>query len=129
MVQLQILSGRSAGTRFNATRLPVIVGRSEQSDLVLEEPGLWPSHGKIHWQNEGMIFEVEPGALASINGVSVQRAVLRNGDTITLGGVTLRFNFSPLRQSNAAFREWLTWFALGALCLAQVAIIYWLNAD
>jgi hypothetical protein len=59
--------------------------------------------------------------------VPLPRALLRNGDMITLGGVTLRFSLSPLQQSGAALREWLTWIALGALCLGQVAAIYWLN--
>jgi pSer/pThr/pTyr-binding forkhead associated (FHA) protein len=127
MVQLQILSGRKTGAKFDASRFPVTVGRSEDSDVPLDEPGVWPSHCKINWLAEGLVLEVEPDALASVNDVPSPRAVLRNGDLITLGGVTLRFNFSPVRQSGAAFREWMTWIALGALCLGQVAAIYWLN--
>ena len=127
MVQLQILSGRKAGEKFDCSRLPVSVGRSEQSDVVLDEPGVWPCHCKIQWQPEGLVFEVEPDALASLNGAPAKRTVLRNGDLITLGSVTLRFSLSPVRQSSAAARSWLTWLALGALCLGQVAVIYWLN--
>ena len=37
------------------------------------------------------VLEVEPDALASVNGEPMPRALLRNGDMITLGGVTLRF--------------------------------------
>ena len=127
MVQLQILSGRRAGAKFDRSSLPIIIGRSEQSDVSLEEPGVWPCHCKIHWRQEGLVLEVEPGALASVNGVPMPCALLRNGDMITLGGVTLRFSLSPIQQSSAALREWLTWIALGALCLGQVAAIYWLN--
>jgi hypothetical protein len=127
MVQLQILSGRQTGVKFDGLRLPIAVGRSEQSDLSLDEPGVWPCHCKIHWQLEGLVLEVEPDALASVNGVPTPQALLRNGDTITLGGVTLRFSLSPLQQSSLAWREWLTWLALAALCLGQVAAIYWLN--
>ena len=130
MVQLQILSGKSAGAKFDGSSLPITVGRSEQSDLSLQEPGVWPCHCKIHWRREGLVLEVEPGALASVNGVPLPMpsALLRNGDMITLGGVTLRFSLSPVQQSSAALREWLTWIALGALCLGQVAAIYWLNS-
>jgi hypothetical protein len=64
--------------------------------------------------SEGLVLEVEPGALASVNGVPTPGALLRNGDMITLGGVTLRFSLSPIQQSSAALREWLTWIALGA---------------
>jgi predicted component of type VI protein secretion system len=127
MVQLQILSGTRAGTKFDASRLPMTVGRSEQSDVSLDEPGVWPCHCKIQWREEGLVLEVEPDALASVNGEPMPRALLRNGDRITLGGVTLRFSLSPVRQSSAVLREWLTWIALGALCLGQVAVIYWLD--
>jgi predicted component of type VI protein secretion system len=127
MVQLQILSGRRAGAKFDSSSLPITLGRSAQSDLSLEEPGVWPTHCKIQWRQEGLVLEVEPGALASVNGAPMPRALLRNGDLITLGGVNLRFSFSPIRQSSAALREWLTWIGLGALCLGQVAAIYWLN--
>jgi predicted component of type VI protein secretion system len=116
-----------AGKKFDGSSLPIALGRSEQSDVSLDEPGVWPCHCKIHWRQEGMVLEVEPDALAGVNGVLVPSALLRNGDLITLGGVTLRFNLSPVRQSSAALREWLTWLALGALCLGQVAAIYWLN--
>jgi predicted component of type VI protein secretion system len=102
------------------------VGRSEQSDVPLDEPGVWPCHCKIHWEQEGLVLEVEPDALASVNGAPTSRTLLRNGDMITLGGVTLRFSLSPMQQSSAALREWLTWISLGALCLSQVAVIYWL---
>jgi hypothetical protein len=127
MVQLQILSGRKAGAIFDSSRLPVTVGRSDQSDVSLDEPGVWPCHCEIHWLPEGLVLEVEPDALASVNGVPMTRALLRNGDLITLGGVTLRFSLSPIQQAGAALREWLTWIALGALCLGQVAVIYRLN--
>lgn len=74
-----------------------------------------------------MVLEVEPDALASVNGVPMLRALLRSGDMITLGGVTLRFSLSPVQQSSVALREWLTWIGLGALCLGQAAAIYWFN--
>jgi len=127
MVQLQILSGRKAGAKFDGSSLPITLGRSEQSDVCLDEQGVWPCHCKIHWQQDGLVLEVEPNALASVNGVLMPRALLRNGDTITLGGVTLRFSLSPVHQSSVALREWLTWIALGLLCLSQVAVIYRLN--
>lgn len=74
-----------------------------------------------------MILEVQDDALAAVNGESITRVILRNGDLITLGGVTIRFNLSPLRQASLAPREWFTWIGVGLLCLAQVAVIYWLT--
>jgi len=127
MIQLQVLSGRQSGRKFDGNKFPVVVGRAEQSDVVLDDAGVWPSHCKIHWRADGLFLEVEPNALASVNGAPTPHTILRNGDTITLGGVTLRFSLGAIRQGSLMWREWLTWIALGALCVGQVAAIYWLS--
>ena len=79
--------------------------------------GFGPVTAKSTGGRRACSSKLQPGALASVNGVPMPRALLRNGDMITLGGVTLRFSLSPIQQSSAALREWLTWIALGALCL------------
>ncbi len=124
MVQLQIQSGNRTGAMFQTARFPIRAGRSPECDLALDDAGVWPRHFQIDWQREGLILEVEPDALLSLNDSPVRRAVLRNGDVLTLGAVRIRFSFSPVRPSSLAAREGLTWIALGALCLGQVALIY-----
>jgi pSer/pThr/pTyr-binding forkhead associated (FHA) protein len=124
VVQLQLLTGDRRGTIFRSAHFPIRAGRAPESDLSLDEPGVWQRHFVIDWRAEGLILEAEPEALLSINDTSVQRALLRNGDIITLGASKIRFSFSPVRQSSLAPREWLTWIALGALCLGQVALVY-----
>jgi predicted component of type VI protein secretion system len=93
-------------------------------DWRLEDPGVWQRHFLIDWLPEGLVLEAEPQALLSVNDSPAQRSVLRNGDIITLGALKIRFSFSPVRQFSLAPREWLTWIALGALCLVQVALVY-----
>lgn len=124
MVQLQILSGNRTGTKFLGTRFPIHVGRADDSDFPLCEPGVWPRHFQIAWQTEGLTLEAEPDALISVNDAAVKRTVLRNGDVITLGSLKIRFSLSAVRQSSMASREGLTWVGLAALCLAQVALVY-----
>jgi hypothetical protein len=92
--------------------------------LALQEPGVWPRHFQITWQEEGLIIEAEVDALISVNNAAVRRTVLRNGDVITVGSSKLRFSLGPVRQSSTALSEWLTWAALAALCLGQVALVY-----
>lgn len=128
MIRLQVLSGRKSGSVFEDLPVPVTFGRAENSNVLLDDPGVWPRHGAIQWREEGLILELEPNALASVNGAPTPRAVLRNGDIITLGGVNLRFGFSPVQQSSEAWREWLTWIGLALLCLFQIAVIYWINS-
>lgn len=93
-------------------------------ELPLEEPGVWQRHFQINWRPEGLLIEAEPEVLLNVNDSPTQRAVLRNGDILTLGALKIRFSFSPVRQSSLALRECLTWMALGALCLGQVALVY-----
>jgi len=124
VVQLQLLSGNRSGTVFRPTHFPIRAGREPGLDLSLEDPGVWQRHFLIDWRPEGLVLEAEPQALLSVNDSPVQRAFLRNGDIITLGALKIRFSLSPVRQSSLAPREWMTWIALGALCLGQVALVY-----
>ncbi|HWQ91015.1 MAG TPA: hypothetical protein VN673_05035, partial [Clostridia bacterium] len=59
-------------------------------------------------------------------GQPIQRALLRNGDDIDLGGLKLQFWLSETRQKPLAFRELLTWAGIALISLAQIALIYWL---
>jgi pSer/pThr/pTyr-binding forkhead associated (FHA) protein len=124
VVQLQFLSGQNSGNVFRSAHFPIRAGRAPESDLPLDDPGVWQRHFLIDWRAEGLVLQAEPEALLSVNDTPVPRALLRNGDIITLGALKIRFSFSPVRQSSLAPREWLTWFALGALCLGQVALVY-----
>jgi predicted component of type VI protein secretion system len=124
VVQLQLLTGSKSGTVFRSAHFPIRAGRGPESDLPLEEPGVWQHHFLIDWCAEGLVLEAESDALLSVNDTPARRAILRNGDIITLGALKIRFSLSPVRQSSLAPREWLTWIALGALCLGQVALVY-----
>jgi pSer/pThr/pTyr-binding forkhead associated (FHA) protein len=126
VVQLQLLSGNRSGTIFRTSHFPIRAGREPGLDLSLDDPGVWQRHFLIDWKPEGLVLEAEPEALLSVNDTPARRAVLRNGDIISLGALKIRFSLSPVRQSSLALREWLTWIALGALCLGQVALVYWL---
>jgi pSer/pThr/pTyr-binding forkhead associated (FHA) protein len=127
MIQLRVLSGKTAGDLWIARRFPVRIGRAPTSSLRLEESGIWDSHIHIDFlRKEGFILQTQPNALASVNNQPIERVVLRNGDLIQLGSVKLQFWLSEPRQVGLRFREWLTWTAITIISLAQVALIYWL---
>src|SRR5579871_6725983 len=99
MVQIKILSGKKAGSLWDARRFPVRIGRSANSDLQLEEPGVWDDHLILSLDpGEGFVLDTQPNALASINGHPAPRAILRNGDTIEIGSAKLQFWMSKPRQ-------------------------------
>ena len=128
MVQLQILSGKQAGTRWVARRFPVQLGREAACDLRLEEPGVWDQHCKLGLDPaQGFIIAAQPDALLTVNQQPVQSAQLRNGDSITLGSVRLLFWLAEPRQHSLLLREAAVWMLILLLCLAQVGLVYWLS--
>jgi predicted component of type VI protein secretion system len=127
MVELEILSGTTAGTRWVARRFPVHVGRSANCDLQLEDPGVWDEHLVIRLDpDNGFVLEAQPNALVVANGQSVETSVLRNGDTIEVGAVKLHFWLGEARQRGLILRETFFWLIVVAVCLGQIALIYWL---
>ena len=127
MVQIKILTGKKAGSSWDARRFPVRIGRSTNSDLQLEEAGVWDDHLTLSLDPiEGFLLQTQPNALASINGHPAPHAVLRNGDTIEIGSVKLQFWMSELRQRGQTLREVFVWTLITAVCLAQIALAYWL---
>ncbi len=127
MVQLKILSGKKAGVTYTARRFPVRIGRAVGNDLQLEEDGIWDQHAQVNLEPaKGFVFGTQSGALATVNGESVQETVLHNGDGIDLGAAKLQFWLADARQTGLRFREGLTWIAIAAVCLCQIALIYWL---
>jgi pSer/pThr/pTyr-binding forkhead associated (FHA) protein len=127
VVQFDILSGKKAGTQWVARRFPFHLGRSPQATLVLEEPGVWDRHAEFSMRSgEGIIVSAATDASVIVNGQPVRQTTLRNGDLIEAGSVKLRFGLGPIRQRGLHVRETMIWLGLAALCLGQVALIYWL---
>ncbi len=127
MVQLNILSGKKAGTSWVVRRFPVQVGRSPKANLRLEEDGVWDEHLQISFVSDsGFVLRTHSDALATVNGEPAREAVLHNGDTISIGALKLQFWLAEARQGGLTYREWLTWATVAAISLGQVALIYWL---
>ena len=88
---------------------------------------MWDQHLQIDFkQAEGIVLSALPNALVTVNGQSVHQTVLRNGDSIDIGSLRMRFWLSETRQVGLRFREGLTWAGIAAICLGQVGLIYWL---
>ncbi len=127
MLQLQILSGKSAGVFWDARRLPVRVGRASSNDLQLADDGVWNEHFQVALNPaEGFVLSVHPGALVTVNHTPASTARLRNGDLITAGSAQLCFRLSETRQRGLRLREWLVWMLVAGVILGEVALIGWL---
>ena len=127
MVQLQILSGKQAGTRWGARRFPVRIGRSTANDLQLEENGVWDEHLELTLDPaQGLLLTPRPGALVTVNRQAVQAIRLRNGDSIEIGSVQMRFWLAETRQRGLRIREWFVWTLVAVISFGEVTLIYWL---
>ena len=127
MIQLRILSGKQAGNEIVVRRFPFRIGRAANSNLPIDDAGVWDQHLRIEFRRgDGFVYAAQPEALTVINGEKVQNGVLRNGDLVELGSAQLRFWLAGTQQKTLRVREVLTWTALIALFVGQVALIYWL---
>ncbi|MDB6111143.1 MAG: domain containing protein [Pedosphaera sp.] len=127
MVQLKVLSGKMAGTEVVARHFPFRIGRSAAADFRVEEDGVWEEHLALAFDSQaGFVLTAQPNALAAINGQPFQEAVLRNGDSIEIGALKIRFWLGETRQGSLRLREWLTWTAFVLITAAQLGLIYWL---
>jgi len=128
MVQLEILTGKRAGEKIEARHFPFIVGREPGLDLTLEEPGVWGRHLELRLAPQhGIVLAVLSEALVSVNAQPVREHRLRNGDTIEIGALKIRFWLAETRPRSFRLRERLIWIGLAAVFLLQIAIIYWLG--
>lgn len=127
MVQLKVVSGRQAGRVVVASRFPFVLGRSPAAHFRLEDDGVWDRHLEVTLaMPEGFVIRAGDQAPVALNDQPVRSARLRNGDVITVGSSQIRFWLAETRQATLRPREIATWVALAALCLGQVAAIYWL---
>jgi pSer/pThr/pTyr-binding forkhead associated (FHA) protein len=127
MIQFNILSGKKAGAQSVARRFPFGVGRAAENELQLEDDGVWDRHLTLEFQKqEGFRLTTSANALATVNGEPVQDAILRNGDTITIGSAKLQFWLAAARQRGLRGRELFVWTLIVAVTAAQIVLVYWL---
>lgn len=129
MVELHILAGRMAGNQSVVRRFPFRVGRAAGNDLQLADDGTWDQHLTLEFhRREGFRLVTAPNALVMVNSKPVEKALLHNGDFITVGSVKLQFWLAAARQRGLRSREAFIWALLLAILLGQFALIYWLLA-
>jgi predicted component of type VI protein secretion system len=124
MIQLNVLSGKKAGSQTVVRRFPFRVGRAVDNDLQLDDDGVWDEHLTLGFQSGGFNLAVAPSALIAVNGGPFQNQSLRNGDIITIGSAKLQFWLAAARQRGLRFRELFVWTLIAAITAAQFALIY-----
>jgi pSer/pThr/pTyr-binding forkhead associated (FHA) protein len=107
---LRIASGRGRGRRLRFEGEEISIGRSAESDLILNDAGVSRIHARIQRQGEGwMLLDCGSANGTQLNGAAVTSpARLRKGDLIRVGVAVFRFEpalqraRAPLRSGMAA---------------------------
>jgi pSer/pThr/pTyr-binding forkhead associated (FHA) protein len=92
--KLVVLSSNFPGKEFDLTRPQMIIGRTDENDIVVNHRSISRNHAKITRDPETSRYTISD--LQSSNGVRVNgqdygKVELRRGDTVDLGHVRLRF--------------------------------------
>jgi hypothetical protein len=91
---LIIYKGPAKGSRYLIDRSGATVGRSEESEIFLDDVTVSRSHAAITYDDQQSHFEVSDRSSLNgnyINGVIVEKAILSNGDEVQIGKFHLLF--------------------------------------
>jgi pSer/pThr/pTyr-binding forkhead associated (FHA) protein len=140
--KLVVLSSNLAGKEFDLTRPQMIIGRTDENDLVINHRSISRNHAKITRDPESgryTISDLQSSNGVRVNGQDYGKVELRRGDTVDLGHVRLRFvepgeDFVFARDAvitdipdTGSRRGLLVAIVLGVLVLGGVGAFFVLN--
>ncbi len=92
--KLVVLSSNFAGKEFELTRPQMIIGRTDENDLVINHRSISRNHAKLvreHETGRYTISDLQSSNGVRVNGQDYGKVELRRGDVIDLGHVRLRY--------------------------------------
>src|ERR1043165_3262030 len=92
--KLVVLSSNFAGKEFELTRPQMIIGRTDENDIVVNHRSISRNHAKLVREPETgryTISDLQSSNGVRVNGSDYGKVELRRGDVIDLGHVRLRF--------------------------------------
>ncbi len=92
--KLVVVSSNFAGKEFDLTRPQMIIGRTDENDIVVNHRSISRNHAKVTRDPETgryTISDLQSSTGVRVNGQDYGKVELRRGDTVDLGHVRLRF--------------------------------------
>lgn len=90
--RLVILSDNYAGQEFELNRASMVIGRTDDNDVVVNHRSISRHHAKIVRENgRYAVIDLQSSNGVRVNGEEYGKVELRRGDVIDLGHVRLRF--------------------------------------
>jgi|YelNatPaOPRAMG01_1025707.scaffolds.fasta_scaffold120178_2 diguanylate cyclase (GGDEF)-like protein len=91
-----VISGKIAGKMFKIDQSEMLIGRSDEADIQIEDEGVSRKHAKIIRMADGQIMLTDLGSTNGtyFNGVRITEHILKDGDKIQIGSTTiLKFSY------------------------------------
>lgn len=90
---LMVLEGYDRGKEFELVKDNVLLGRSDECDLIIGDPGVSGKHARIYRLNGDYVIEDEKSRKGThVNEVKTDRAVLKDGDRIRINITVLEYH-------------------------------------
>jgi pSer/pThr/pTyr-binding forkhead associated (FHA) protein len=142
--KLVVLSSNFAGKEFELSRPQMIIGRTDENDIVVNHRSISRNHAKLVREPETgryTISDLQSSNGVRVNGQDYGKVELRRGDVIDLGHVRLRFvepgeDFVFARDAvitdvpDAGGRGRLVMaIVLGVIVIAVAAVVFMMRGD
>jgi pSer/pThr/pTyr-binding forkhead associated (FHA) protein len=87
------LNGPFEGEEFTLSEKENTIGRTEENLILLPDPSVSRQHARVVVEDNGrhVVFDLHSSNGSYVNRKRIQRAVLRDGDVLTIGNVSFRF--------------------------------------
>lgn len=116
-----------AGTETVARHFPFHIGRSKESDLRLEQPGVWEEHAVFRLEEDRLKLAGSGQASIRLNGRLLEAAaVVRAGDLVEVGAVKIRIGLATAVQHGGATTRLLLVALVAGVSALQIGLFVWL---
>ena len=129
--RLVVVTTDLAGLEFKLDRPSLVVGRTEENDIILNHASISRHHAKVIRDGERYtIVDLQSANGVRVAGESYERVDVQPGDVIELGHVKLRFvgpwedwTFDPLEFQVKSRRSLKIGAAVGGIILAGIFVV------
>jgi hypothetical protein len=124
MFCLTVVQGKQQGHSVSIDRYPFVIGKNQEAQLRLSDPGIWDNHLAIELTvgESPTIKRIGDGSI-SVNSDPIENATLRNGDIITIGAAQLRFNSAPAKRKSLVFQNSASWIAMILVVILEIFLV------
>ena len=127
MLHLRVVGDSTAGTETVARHFPFRIGRSEESDLRFEQPGVWEEHAAFYLEDGALKLAGSGQASVRLNGrLLAAAAPVRSGDLMEVGAVRIRIGLATAVQREGTITRLLLLAMIAGVSALQIGLFFWL---